>query len=94
MTDLRQGVTPTQHEVLDLIEERAAIWSTTWDFNERLFHGASNALAAVSSNSLKHKRLSAIHAAALLIDAADEISRLIAVGTTEVAPDRVRGDKA
>ncbi len=87
MTDLRQGVTPTQHEVLDLIEERAAIWSTAWDFEERLKHGAGRALMAHDRTNLIAKRQNAITAAALLIDAADEIARLIAATTPEGPPD-------
>lgn len=78
MTDVRQGVTPTQHEVLDLIEERATTWSTIWDFEERLNHGAGRALMAKDRTNLIAKRQNAIIAAALLIDAADEIARLIA----------------
>lgn len=89
MTDLRQGITPTQHEVLDLIEERATIWSTTWDFEERLRHGAGRALMAKERTNLIAKRQNAIIAAALLIDAADEISRLIAA--TAPQPDHPVG---
>lgn len=73
MTDLRQGVTETQH---------AAIWSATWDFEERIRQGSAQALLAHSSPSLKRKMELAITAAALLIDAADEISRLITADTT------------
>lgn len=86
MTDLRQGVTPTQHEVLDLIDERAAIWSTTWDFEERLNHAAGRALMAHDRTNLLAKRQSAIVAAALLIDAADEITRLIAATAPKDEP--------
>lgn len=78
MTDLRQGVTPTQHAVLDLIEERAAIWSTEWDFEQRIRLGSAQALLAHGCVSLKQKMDLAITAAALLIHAADEINRLIA----------------
>lgn len=77
MTDLRQGVTPTQHEVLDLIEERAVIWATQWDFEEQLNHAAGRALMAHDRTNLHGKRQSAIVAAALLINAADEIRRLL-----------------
>lgn len=87
MTDLRQGVTPTQNDVLDLIAERAIIWSTTWDFEERLEHGAARALMAKERTNLIAKRQNAIIAAALLIDAADEIGRLIAAPAPEGSTD-------
>lgn len=91
MTDLRQGITPTVHEVLDLIEQRAEIWSTKWDFEERLKHGAGRALVAQDRSNLLAKRQSAIIAAALLIDAADEISRLInATAPNSVTQDLIR----
>jgi hypothetical protein len=77
MTDLRQGVTPTQHEVLDMIEERAVEWSAKMTWEEKLADARGCAADATRLTSLKQKRLSAIVAAALLIDAADEISRLI-----------------
>lgn len=77
MSDLRQGVTETQHAVLDLIEQRAARWSSEWDFEERLHHAAGRAIMAKARTNLIAKRDHAITAAALLIDAADEISRLI-----------------
>lgn len=82
MTDLRQGVTETQHAVLDLIEQRAELWSIEWDFEERLHHGAAQALLAKGSSDLNRKRHHAMTAAALLIDAADEISRLINAAPT------------
>lgn len=87
MTDLREGVTPTQHEVLDLIEERATACSTIWDFEERLKHGAGRALMAKDRTNLIAKRQNAIIAAALLIDAADEIARLIAASSMEGQTD-------
>lgn len=78
MTDLRQGVTPTQHAVLDLIEERAAEWSAQFSFQKKLELGRNTARGAASSKRLEAQLRYAITAAALLIDAADEISRLIA----------------
>lgn len=77
MTDLRQGVTETQHAVLDLIEERAAEWSAALTWEEKLEFAAALAKSANMGATLKTVRIEAIHAAALLIDAADEISRLI-----------------
>ena len=94
MTDLRQGVTPTQHEVLDLIERDSAEWSGAWDWEYRIHVAALEARRAENHTTLLHIRKHAMMAAAMLIDAADEISRLIAVGATEAAPDRVTGDKA
>jgi len=79
--DLRQGVTLTQHQVLDLIAQKAAEWSEKHDFDDRLKLGLS---AARQANSqilfLEVRRRAAITAAALLIDAADEIGRLIGTG--------------
>lgn len=75
MTDLRQGVTETQHAVLDKIEANAMDWPS--DFEERLRMGRGYAADATRMNRLVDKRAAAIMAAALLIDAADEIGRLI-----------------
>lgn len=77
MTHLRQGVTETQHAVLNLIEQRAAEWSASWDFEEKLKHAAGRAIMAHDRTNLIAKRDAAITAASLLIDAADEIGRLI-----------------
>ncbi len=75
MNDLRQGVTPTQHEVLDLIERDVTEWPG--DFEERLRLGRGKAADATRYSMLHAKRRAAIEAAAYLIDAADEIGRLI-----------------
>jgi hypothetical protein len=77
MTDLRQGVTPTQHEVLDLIETSAPAWADELDFEEQLKLAANLADVACKMTLLSRKRRFAIEAAARLIDAADEIGRLI-----------------
>ncbi len=77
MTDLRQGVTPTQHAVLDLIEREAASWADEDEFDIRIAKASRHALRAQDSRSLTAKRNSAIRAAAMLIDAADEIARLL-----------------
>lgn len=82
MTDLRQGVTETQHAVLDLIDERAAGWSLANTWEEKLEFASALAKSAGMGASLKTIRCEAIHAAALLIDAADEISRLINAAPT------------
>lgn len=75
MTDLRQGVTPAQHEALDLIEREGLSWPT--DFEERLALGRSTAARATRSTRLRTKRDAAIRAAALFLDAADEMDALI-----------------
>lgn len=83
MTDLRQGVTPTQHEVLDRIEQQAEIHLAEGyqgNFQDGLEAARLYANAAAKLNKLSLKREAAISAAALLIDAADEIGRLIGVG--------------
>lgn len=88
-TDLRQGVTPTQHEVLDLIERHAAGWSLADGWEAKLEFAADLAKSAAAGKVLRTVRAEAIHAAALLIDAADEIGRLIATKAPE--PDRQCG---
>lgn len=80
MTDLRQGVTPTQHAVLDRVEQQHAIQMAEGyesDFQECLEVARNFAAVAAKSRSLAGKREAAIMAAAMLIDAADEIGRLI-----------------
>lgn len=89
MNDLRQGVTPTQHEVLDLIEREAAGWSHADSWEAKLEFAADLAKSAARGEVLRTIREQAIHAAALLIDAADEIDRLIAATAQE--PDRQFG---
>lgn len=81
MNDLRQGLTPTQHAVLDLIEEMAPEWSTTYpDFDDRLDQARYRAMTATCATSLTRKRDKVIEAAARLIDVADEIDQLINAG--------------
>jgi hypothetical protein len=87
MTDLRQGVTPTQNEVLDLIGERGVMWSTMWDFEKLIEYGAGRALVATDRTNLIAKRQNAIIAAALLIAAADDIGRLISTAAPEGSTD-------
>ncbi|WP_298290285.1 hypothetical protein [Novosphingobium sp.] len=87
MTDLRQGVTPTQHEVLDLIEREAAGWSLANTWEEKLEFAAALARCASNGEALGSIRTEAIHAAALLIDAADEITRLITATAPEGSTD-------
>lgn len=75
MTDLRQGVTPAQHAALDLIEREGLSWPI--DFEGRLALGRSMAARSTRSTRLRAKRDAAIRAAALLLDAADEMDALI-----------------
>lgn len=82
MNDLRQGVTETQHQVLDLIEAKAPTDSWPSSFEDRLRAGRALAADATRFTRLEDKRKAAIEAAALLIDAADEIARLIDPSTT------------
>lgn len=79
MTDLRQGVTPTQHAVLDMIETHAAEWGDLYDFEEQLRKGWDRARLASRVSLLSKKRRLAIEAAARLIDAADEIGRMLSL---------------
>jgi hypothetical protein len=80
VTDLRQGVTPTQHAVLDLIEERSKLWSDLDDFQGRLRMAHARAGSAMRASEPQAKRFYAMEAAARLIDAAEEIGRLIDAG--------------
>lgn len=77
MSDLREGVTPTQHAVLDMIEEQGVEWGDLYDFEAQLKKGWDRARMASRVTLLTKKRALAIEAAARLIDAADEISRMI-----------------
>lgn len=79
MTDIRQGITPTQHAVLDLIEQSAQHWADSHDFEAQLRMGAARAKNAERATLLSTKRAFAIEAAARLIDAADEIGRMIQI---------------
>lgn len=79
MSDLRQGVTPTQHAVLDMIEQQGAEWGDLFDFETQLNKGWDLARRAARVSLLSKKRSLAIEAAARLIDAADEIGRMIAL---------------
>lgn len=87
MTDFRQGVTATQQEVLDLIEERATEWSTAWNWEQRIHVGMLEARRAENRTGLKDKLEHAITAAAILMDAADELARLIAASSLEGQTD-------
>lgn len=80
MSDLRQGVTETQHAVLDLIEEKAQQWADDHGFEDQLRMGLARAGNAHRCTKLSDKRRYAIEAAARLIDAADEIGRMINAG--------------
>jgi len=61
--------------VLDLIEANADNWPA--DFEERLRIGKAYAADAIRMKLLKDRRTAAILGAAMLIDAADEMGRLI-----------------
>lgn len=87
MSDLRQGVTPTQHAVLDMIEASATEWSTSWNWEQRIHVGMLEARRAESRTGLKDKLEHAITAAAILMDAADELARLIAASSPEGQTD-------
>lgn len=81
-TDLRQGITPTQHAVLDLIEQRAELWAELGDFDHRL--QLAKKFAKTAGNRLgriRSRRNAALCAAGLLIDAADEMARLLGLGS-------------
>ncbi len=80
-TDMRQGLTATQQAVLDMIEQRSAEWGALYDFEARLVRASAFAKSACRTTVLAAKRHKAIEAAARLIDAADEIGRMIAGGT-------------
>jgi len=80
MSDVREGITPTQHAVLDMLDRRAASWGDHLDFEGQLRMAHARARSARLAAKLTAKRNFAIEAAARLIDAADEIGRMLAAG--------------
>lgn len=77
MTDLRQGVTSAQHDVLDLLYAKGPEWARMDNLQARLEAGVIASEAACRAVHLRDKRRAAIQAAARLIDVADEITRII-----------------
>ncbi len=77
MTDLRQGVTSAQHDVLDLLYAKGPEWTRMDNLQARLEAGVIASEAACRAVHLRDKRRAAIQAAARLIDVADEITRII-----------------
>lgn len=83
MNDRRQGVTTTQHAVLDIIEQHAGKWAELYDFEAQLAKGWDLARRSARVSLLSKKRSLAIEASARLIDAADEIGRMIALDSDQ-----------
>lgn len=88
-TDLREGLTPAARDALDMLEKRRDEWGQRLTLEKQLWLAADSTAAAAracrgrgsrQSAILTHKRRLAIEAAARLIDAADEIGRIIAEG--------------
>ena len=80
MTDLRQDVTPTQHEVLDQIETFGADWAKRHSVQLQIGLAGDHARIARDLLALESKRQHAIHAGARLIVAAEQLARLIDAG--------------
>ena len=77
MTDLRQGVTETQHAVLDLIERRSVDFRRVYNLDDRIHWAIAHAQSAKTNPIRQFKAEGIILAAAMLIDAADELDCLI-----------------
>ncbi|KUR80787.1 hypothetical protein [Novosphingobium sp. FSW06-99] len=73
LDDLRQGVTFTQHAALDLLEQRGRIWAeTNTDTLIEMARICAFDARNSESASFKHGRL--IHAAALMLAAAERVA--------------------
>jgi len=84
MTDLRQGVSPAAHAVLDLLDAEADGWGNAHTLAGQLDE-ARLAAATAHGHYITHRPLAelrpyAVEAAARLIDAVREIDRCIAAG--------------
>lgn len=64
MTDLRQGVTSAQHDVLDLLYAKGPEWARMDNLQARLEAGVIASEAACRAVHLRDKRRAAIQAAA------------------------------
>jgi len=78
MDDLRQGVTPAGHAVLDHLEARQVEWGDRHAIAEQLKMAQARARNALYAANPKKQRDFAIEAAARLIDAINEMDREIA----------------
>lgn len=79
MTDLRQGVTPAGHAVLDCLEQQEAEWGDLYDVATQLKMAHARARNALySADDPIKQRQYAVEAAARLIDAIGEMDREIA----------------
>lgn len=78
MTDLRQGLSLTAHGVLDMLDMNQHHWADHLDYQQQLEHALEAATSARSEGLLlSHKHSFALEAAARLIDAAEEMRRMI-----------------
>ena len=78
--ELRHGVTPTEHAVLDLITQYQADWAENYSPEELAEIASSDASCAVKLARLEAKRGMALLGAARLIAAAEGLSKQIAEG--------------
>lgn len=87
MDDLRQGVTPAGHDVLDCLERQQAEWSTLYDVAQQLRTGHARARSALyaGDDPVKRRRW-AVEAAARLIDAINRMDRDRAPGDVQQTP--------
>lgn len=77
MTDLRQGVTDSQHMVLDFVENEIAQKFADWPCDKILEVGAGAAISAAQSKDMKARRDDAIHGAAFLLHAIAQLDAAI-----------------
>ncbi|MCW1985361.1 UNVERIFIED_ORG: hypothetical protein M2348_001093 [Sphingomonas sp. R1F5B] len=74
-TDLRQGVSPAVHEVLDLLENDAWLWDSCFSPDGLIESASGYASAAFRASNPGHQRTHAIEAAARLIHAAERLAQ-------------------
>lgn len=86
MTDLREGVTANQHAILDLVERSGPDFRRVWSIEDRVRWAFSFASTAQRDPAPQFRLQGLNTAAAILIDAADEISLLIAAPVTQGLP--------
>ena len=71
--DTRQGVTFTQHAVLDLLEQRQRLWADQ-TVDQQIEQARINAFDARNMHSAAYKHSRLIEAAARLLDAAERVA--------------------
>jgi len=80
MTDLRQGITPAQHQILDLVERHRADWARDGNAGTQLLRANDHLKYALHTVDLAVRRRLASNAAARLIDAVEQMDRVSTEG--------------